>query len=95
MKDRGLHVPAQSCRHHSTPSRRVDDLPASQQDSKGLAYQDTTCGSIKNQYTRQQYLALSLSLELILALKAAMSCSLSLELTIALTLLKLVLNLRI
>jgi hypothetical protein len=79
MKEGGLHVPAQSRRRRSTPSRSVDDLPASHRDSNGLAHRDTTCGSLKNQHTRQQCLALSLSLELVLAL----------------TLLKLVLNLRI
>jgi hypothetical protein len=35
MKEGGLHIPAQSRHRRSTPSRRVDDLPASHQDSKG------------------------------------------------------------
>jgi hypothetical protein len=60
--------PAQIRRHRSTPNRRVNDLPASHQDSKGPAHRDTTCGSLKNNHTRQQHVALSLSLELILAL---------------------------
>ena len=40
---------AQSCLHRFTPSRRVDDLPASHQDSKGLALRDYNYGSLKNQ----------------------------------------------
>jgi hypothetical protein len=59
MKEGALHVPAQSHRRRSTASRRVDDLPVSHQDSKGPAHRDTTCGSLKNQHTRQQRLALS------------------------------------
>jgi hypothetical protein len=56
MKEGALHVPAQSHRRRSTASRRVDDLPVSHQDSKGPAHRDTTCGSLKNQHTRQQRL---------------------------------------
>jgi hypothetical protein len=36
-------------RQRSTPSRRVDDLQVSHQDSKGPAYKDYNCGSLKNQ----------------------------------------------
>jgi hypothetical protein len=59
MKEGDLHIHAQSCRRRSTPSRSVDDLPASHQDSKGPAHRDTSFGSLKNQYTTQLHLAIS------------------------------------
>ena len=48
----GSPSPAQSCRRRSTPSRRVVDLPASHQCSKGPAHRDTMVGSLKNRSTR-------------------------------------------
>jgi hypothetical protein len=68
IKDGVSTSSTQSRQRRSTPCRRVKNLPASHQDSKGPALWDTTCASLKNQYTRQQRLAHSLSLELILAL---------------------------
>ena len=40
MREWGLHISAQGCRYRSTPSRRVEDVPTSLQDSKGMTQRD-------------------------------------------------------
>ena len=61
---RGYPSPAQSCRRRSTPSRRVVDVPASHQCSKGPAHRDTSVWFTQEPVHKDLNLAHTLSQEL-------------------------------